>query len=116
MEMRSLAKETGGLMVLCEGFEHEIFKKSIVKMFDKDSNDFLQMGFQATLEAIVRTCLIEFALKNDSANLSVVVLQRFENNGGHWFVRVCPQANVFYIRKRNGNRKHVSMEGGRNGP
>jgi protein transport protein SEC23 len=52
MEMRRLCRETGGLMVLCEGFEHEVFQKSLVKLFDKDEQGHLQMGLNATLEVI----------------------------------------------------------------
>ena len=43
MEMKRLCKETGGHMILCEGFEHEVFKKSLVKMFDKDDKGHLKV-------------------------------------------------------------------------
>jgi protein transport protein SEC23 len=55
MEMKQLCKETGGIMVLCEGFEHEMFRKTLAKMFEKDETGHLKMGFNATIEVIVRT-------------------------------------------------------------
>ncbi|KAI7832043.1 hypothetical protein BX661DRAFT_179711 [Kickxella alabastrina] len=49
-EMKSLVNWTGGHMVLTDSFVTAIFKQSFQRMFEKDANDQLQMGFNATLE------------------------------------------------------------------
>jgi len=54
LEMRQLVKETGGLMVLADSFEHEIFKKSLSRIFDKDDKDELIMALNANFSVVVR--------------------------------------------------------------
>lgn len=52
LEMRALAKETGGLVVLADGFKVEVFQHSLYKIFEKDDHDQLQFGLNATIEVI----------------------------------------------------------------
>lgn len=49
-EMRSLCHSTGGVLVLADAFTTFIFKKSFLKVFDRDEEDFLRMAFCGTLE------------------------------------------------------------------
>jgi protein transport protein SEC23 len=49
-EMRHLSGMTSGVIVLADSFNTHIFKQSFLKMFLKDANDHLLMGFNATLE------------------------------------------------------------------
>ena len=48
-EMRSLVNLSAGLMILSDSFQTIVFKKSFQRVFDKDSNDHLLMGFNAQL-------------------------------------------------------------------
>ncbi|KAI8817160.1 uncharacterized protein EV422DRAFT_542658 [Fimicolochytrium jonesii] len=50
MEMKSLVTSTNGHMVLSDSFNTAIFKQSFLRLFSKDADGFLQMGFNATLE------------------------------------------------------------------
>ncbi|KAJ3153085.1 GTPase-activating protein S23 [Geranomyces michiganensis] len=50
MEMKSLVNMTNGFMVLSDSFNTAIFKQSFIRMFSKDADGYLQMGFNATLE------------------------------------------------------------------
>ncbi|KAJ1966274.1 GTPase-activating protein S23 [Dipsacomyces acuminosporus] len=49
-EMKSLVNWTGGTMVLTDSYVTSIFKQSFQRVFEKDDQDQLQMGFNATLE------------------------------------------------------------------
>lgn len=52
LEMKSLANTTGGHMILTDSFTSSMFRQSFVKIFDKDENDNLLMGFGASLEVL----------------------------------------------------------------
>jgi protein transport protein SEC23 len=52
LEMRGLANSTGGNMILTDSFTSSMFKQSFVRVFDKDDNDNLLMGFNASLEVL----------------------------------------------------------------
>ncbi|KAK6355230.1 GTPase-activating protein S23 [Orbilia brochopaga] len=52
LEMKSLSNFTGGHMILTDSFTSSMFKQSFIKIFDKDANDNLQMGFNASLEVL----------------------------------------------------------------
>ncbi|KAF4548060.1 Protein transport protein SEC23 [Elsinoe fawcettii] len=52
LEMRGLANSTGGHMILTDSFTSSMFKQSFVRIFDKDENDNLLMGFNASLEVL----------------------------------------------------------------
>lgn len=49
-EMASLSNSTGGVMILSDSFTTSIFKQSVQRIFAKDSNGFLQMGFNASMD------------------------------------------------------------------
>uniref|UniRef100_A0A0L0NVY3 Protein transport protein SEC23 n=1 Tax=Candidozyma auris TaxID=498019 RepID=A0A0L0NVY3_CANAR len=50
LEMKSMCSKTGGVLLLSDAFTTSIFKQSFLKLFNKDQNDFLLMGFNGTLE------------------------------------------------------------------
>ena len=50
LEMKSLANATNGFMILSDSFATKIFEQSFVKIFEKDANDHLAMGFNATFD------------------------------------------------------------------
>lgn len=50
LEMKSLCSKTGGVLLLTDAFTTSIFKQSFLKLFNKDSEDYLLMGFNATLD------------------------------------------------------------------
>lgn len=50
LEMKGLANSTGGHMILTDSFTSSQFKQSFVRVFDKDAQDNLVMGFNASLE------------------------------------------------------------------
>lgn len=53
LEMKSMVNSTGGVMVLSDSFNTAIFKQSFQRIFQKDSQGHLQMGFNATLDVQV---------------------------------------------------------------
>ena len=52
LEMKSLPNSTGGHMILTDSFTSSMYKQSFARVFDKDANDNLLMGFNASLEVI----------------------------------------------------------------
>ncbi|WEW58749.1 GTPase-activating protein S23 [Emydomyces testavorans] len=52
LEMKGLVNSTGGHMVLTDAFTSSQFKQSFVRVFDRDANDMLVMGFNAALEVL----------------------------------------------------------------
>jgi protein transport protein SEC23 len=52
LEMKGLPNSTGGHMILTDSFTSSQFKQSFVRVFDKDANDLLLMGFNASLEVL----------------------------------------------------------------
>lgn len=52
LEMKSLANSTGGHMILTDSFTSSQFKQSFIRVFEKDENDNLLMGFNASLEVV----------------------------------------------------------------
>ena len=53
LEMKALSNSTNGVMVLSDSFATTIFKEAFFRMFDKDENGFLTMGFNATFDVQV---------------------------------------------------------------
>lgn len=53
LEMRKLCTDTGGVMILADGFDAPVFQKSLLKMFEKDAKGHLRMGFAATMDVHV---------------------------------------------------------------
>lgn len=54
LEMKSLANFTNGYMILSDSFNTKIFEQSFVKIFERDENDEIAMGFNATFDVQVR--------------------------------------------------------------
>jgi protein transport protein SEC23 len=52
--MKSMVNSTGGFMVLSDSFTTAIFKQSFQKMFEKDAEGHLKMGFNGTLAVQVQ--------------------------------------------------------------
>lgn len=50
LEMRSLVKDTGGIIIFADGFYFDIFKNSLYKMFEKNEQGYLQFGLNAEIE------------------------------------------------------------------
>ncbi|KAK7048479.1 protein transport protein SEC23 [Favolaschia claudopus] len=50
LEMRSLPNSTNGVIVLSDSFATSIFKQSFLRLFNKDDQGHLQMGFNATFD------------------------------------------------------------------
>lgn len=50
MEMKSLVNTTNGYIVLSDSFTSSVFKQSFTRLFNKDRDGFLRMGFNATME------------------------------------------------------------------
>ncbi|KAI8983076.1 protein transporter SEC23 [Pilobolus umbonatus] len=50
LEMRSIVNSTGGFMILADSFNTAIFKQSFQRIFQKDSQGHLQMGFNAVMD------------------------------------------------------------------
>lgn len=54
LEMKLLSNMTNGVIVLSDSFATSIFKQSFIRIFNKDSQGHLQMGFNATFDVQVR--------------------------------------------------------------
>jgi hypothetical protein len=63
--MRNLSNFTGGEIVLSDGFNTAIFKQSFIRLFSKNHEGFLNMGFNASLEVLV-SFLLTFNIKINS--------------------------------------------------
>jgi protein transport protein SEC23 len=50
LEMKSLSNYTNGFMILSDSFQTSIFKQSFQRIFNKDADGHLQMGFNATFD------------------------------------------------------------------
>jgi protein transport protein SEC23 len=58
-EMKACVDRTGGVFVMAESFEHDMFKRSFEKFFECDENGHLKRHFLATLEV---DCSREFKI------------------------------------------------------
>lgn len=52
LEMRGLANTTGGHMILTDSFTSSMYKQSFARVFNKDADDNLLMGFNAEMEVL----------------------------------------------------------------
>lgn len=50
LEMRNMCNKTGGTLLLTDDFSTSIFKQSFLRLFNKDDEGYLLMGFNATFE------------------------------------------------------------------
>jgi protein transport protein SEC23 len=60
LEMKSLPNSTNGVLVLSDSFATAIFKQSFLRVFDKDEQGHLQMGFNATFDVQVGAFSFQF--------------------------------------------------------
>jgi protein transport protein SEC23 len=51
--MRQLVRQTGGVIVMSDTFEHATFQQSLLKIFEKDTNGHLKFATNATIEVLV---------------------------------------------------------------
>jgi protein transport protein SEC23 len=52
LEMRQLVRQTGGVIVMSDTFEHATFQQSLLKIFEKDTNGHLKFATNATIEVL----------------------------------------------------------------
>jgi protein transport protein SEC23 len=52
LEMKSLANKTSGHMVLTDSFTSSMYRQSFIRIFDKDENENLMMGFNGSMEVL----------------------------------------------------------------
>ncbi|CAO2658834.1 Nn.00g065570.m01.CDS01 [Neocucurbitaria sp. VM-36] len=76
LEMRGLANNTGGHMILTDSFTSSMYKQSFARVFNKDAEDNLLMAFNANLEVITTkelkvTGLIGHAVSLNKKSVSV---------------------------------------------
>ena len=50
LEMKSMPNSTNGVIVLSDSFATSIFKQSYLRIFNKDAEGHLEMGFNATFD------------------------------------------------------------------
>jgi protein transport protein SEC23 len=51
--MKYLAEKTGGIVVMNESFNSDVFRNTYKKLFDRDVNGFLKLGYAARLDVLV---------------------------------------------------------------
>ncbi|KAI6783185.1 uncharacterized protein J7T54_000687 [Emericellopsis cladophorae] len=76
LEMKGLCNSTGGHMILTDSFTSSMFKQSFVRIFEKDGDENLLMGFNAVLEVLTTkelkvTGLIGHAVSLNKKSVSV---------------------------------------------
>jgi protein transport protein SEC23 len=76
LEMKGLVNSTGGHMVLTDSFTASMYKQSFARIFNKDEEDNLLMGFNADFEVLTTkelkvTGLIGHAISNNKKSPSV---------------------------------------------
>ncbi|RYN51379.1 Protein transport protein [Alternaria tenuissima] len=76
LEMRGLANTTGGHMILTDSFTSSMYKQSFARVFNKDADDNLLMGFGANFEVLTTkelkiTGLIGHAVSLNKKSVSV---------------------------------------------
>lgn len=59
--MKSLCNSTNGVMVLSDSFATTIFKEAFFRIFDKDEQGFLLMGFNGTFDVQVCPLVVDIA-------------------------------------------------------
>ncbi|RDA91021.1 hypothetical protein CP533_2542 [Ophiocordyceps camponoti-saundersi (nom. inval.)] len=76
LEMKGLCNSTGGHMILTDSFTSSMFKQSFIRVFEKDGDENLLMGFNAMLEVLTTkelkvTGLIGHAVSLNKKSVSV---------------------------------------------
>lgn len=92
LEMKGLCSKTGGVLLLSDAYTTAIFKQSFLKLFSKDSEDYLLMGFNATLDIKCSRELKVSGLIGHASSLGVKSPNVSENEvgiGGTSQYRIC---------------------------
>lgn len=92
LEMKGLCSKTGGVLLLSDAYTTAIFKQSFLKLFSKDSEDYLLMGFNATLDIKCSRELKVSGLIGHASSLNVKSQNVSENEvgiGGTSQYRMC---------------------------
>ncbi|CAG8496860.1 7983_t:CDS:2, partial [Cetraspora pellucida] len=89
LEMKSMVNSTGGYMILSDSFTTSIFKQSFQRVFNKDAQGNLLMGFNATLDVQttreMRVCgLIGHAISGNKKSASVAETEIGIANTSAW--------------------------------
>lgn len=115
LEMKGLCNFTGGHMILTDSFTSSMFKQSFIRIFEKDANDNLLMGFNAVLEVLTTkelkvTGLIGHAVSLNKKSTSVGETECGIGNTCSW--KMCgidPNASYgiyFEIASQGGPAQH----------
>lgn len=71
LEMKDLPNLTGGTLLLSDAFTTSIFKQSFLRLFSKDEDGFLSMGFNGTLDIRTSKELKVSGLIGNASSLAV---------------------------------------------
>ncbi|TRX93937.1 hypothetical protein FHL15_005015 [Xylaria flabelliformis] len=115
LEMKGLCNSTGGNMILTDSFTSSMFKQSFIRVFEKDADDNLLMGFNAVLEVLTTkelkvTGLIGHAISLNKKSTSVGETECGIGNTCSW--KMCgidPNASYgiyFEIASQSGPTQH----------
>ncbi|EGW35731.1 uncharacterized protein SPAPADRAFT_58928 [Spathaspora passalidarum NRRL Y-27907] len=92
LEMKNLCNLTGGSLLLTDSFTTAIFKQSFLRLFNKDSQGFLNMGFNGTLDIKTSRELKVSGVIGHASSLNVKSANVSENElglGGSSQFRLC---------------------------
>jgi len=92
LEMKNLSNTTGGTLLLSDAFTTSIFKRSFLRLFNKDEEGYLLMGFNASLEIRTSKELKVSGLIGHASSLGVKSANVSENElglGGTSNYRLC---------------------------
>ncbi|TAQ84385.1 hypothetical protein B7494_g7283 [Chlorociboria aeruginascens] len=115
LEMKGLSNSTGGHMILTDSFTSSMFRQSFVRVFERDADDNLLMGFNASLEVLTTkelkvTGLIGHAVSMNKKSTSVGETECGIGNTCSW--KMCgidPNASYgiyFEIASQGGSAQH----------
>lgn len=92
LEMKTLCNLTGGTLLLTDAFTTSIFKRSFLRLFNKDEEGYLLMGFNGNLEIRTSKELKVSGLIGNASSLQVKTSNVSENElgiGGTSTYRLC---------------------------
>lgn len=118
-EMKSLAENTGGYIVLNEMFDSESFRDSYKKLFEKDQNGDQKTGCQAKLEIIVSKDLKISGIIGPATSLKktgpmVGEVEIGKGGTSSWYlgqVDKCTTVAVYYELNTNNTAKVINKVG-----
>lgn len=92
LEMKNLTNQTGGTLLLSDAFTTSIFKQSFIRLFSKDSEGYLLMGFNGTMDIKTSRELKVSGLIGHASSLGIKSANVSENEvglGGTSQYRMC---------------------------